>query len=393
MNYPNIQSHLITCPPEAEEITFTKAEGITFTDEIGKQFLNLNDISCALGYGHPRFTRTLSELVQTRMLGHMGAFSPEKETLIANFMDITDHQFDKIFFAASGGEVVDWAIKAARRCTGRDGIISFRNALHGRSFAGAWVSGTPARKVGFGSGLEHVSFWDYPEDGRSFEPEADACNDIAAVIIEPFQALGGMVSPSKEYWQWLRRYTTEHGIVLILDEIQTGFGKTGTFFAYEQAGIVPDILLAGKGMSNGFGLGAMLMNKTVGDSIRWNEMSGGSADNDLMCSIVNLVFEIYRDEQIPEHAARMGQRMREGMCELFQSCAIPVKFHGTGLFFSAELPEGMAAKLAGDAKRQGILFGRSGQKLMVRAPLVITEAEVDHVCAVLRGILAQDGMV
>lgn len=376
MEYEHIATHLITCSPEAEKITFTKAFGTRFVDENEKEYINLNDISCVLGYGHPTFTREMSHLVQTKMMGHPGMFSPDKEQLIRRFMEVTHGDFDKIFFAGSGGEVVDWSLKAARRCTGRDGIISFTNALHGRSFAGAFISGTPIRKEGFGSGLQNITFWEYPEDGRPFEPACADCRDIAAVIIEPYQALGGMVTPSREYWQWLRKWTREQGILLIFDEIQTGFGKTGSFFAYEECGIVPDMLLAGKGMSNGFGLGALLMSKEVGRSIQPREMSGGSADNDLMCSIVNLVFDILRDEDLLSHVRQTGRLLQGSLQNVFETAQVPFALRGEGLFLSVELPRQLAEKLVPAARARGVMLGRSGNRLLVRPPLVITAEDV-----------------
>lgn len=389
MEYANIKNHLITYSEQADQAVYVRAEGARFTEESGKTYINMNDISCVLGYGHPNFTDRLAQLAQTNMLGHFGVLSSEKERLIQNFMDVTGGDFDKIFFAASGGEVVDWSIKAARRCTGRDGIISFHNALHGRSFAGAWISGTPARKAGFGTGLQNVTFWEYPGDGRAFEPEADDCADVAAIIIEPYQALGGMASPTKEYWQWLRRFTEERGILLIFDEIRTGFGKTGDFFAYANSGIVPDILLAGKGMSNGFGLGAMLMSRKVGQSILPWEMSGGSADNDLMCGIVNTVFDIFEEEKILQHVQEMGNLLRKNMQKILADCGIEGHFRGQGLFCSLELPEGMAASAVTGAKARGVALGRSGNKLLFRPPLVITEAEIEQVCSTLQEILEE----
>lgn len=387
MEYTNIKNHLITYSDTADQAVYVHAEGARFTDEAGKTSLCLNDISCVLGYNHPEFTRRLTGLVPTHMLGHPGTLSPEKETLIRNFMEVTGGNFDKIFFAGSGGEVVDWSVKAARRYTGRDGIVCFRNALHGRSFAGAWMSETPIRKEGFGSGLENVHFWPCPEDGRTEEPTADEYSDIAAVIIEPYQAVGGMSSPSKEYWQWLRTYTRDRGIVLILDEIQTGFGKTGSFFAYEQLGIIPDILLSGKGMSNGFGLGAMLMSREVGASIRPQEMSGGSADNDLMCGIVNAVFDIFRQEQISDHAARLGAFVRQTLTEITTELGIPAALYGQGLFLALELPEGMARQAALEAKKQGVVFGCTKNRLMLRPPLIITEEDARFACGILEDIL------
>lgn len=379
MNYPNIREHLMTYSGGAEPV-FTRAEGSSFYDEAGNGYLCLNDISCILGCGHPKFSAAVARAAMTKSLVWPGSFSPEKEQLIANFMEVTHGDFDKILFSSSGGEAVDWAVKVARRHTGRDGIISFRKALHGRSFAGAWLSDTPGRKDGFGSGLEHTYFWDSPGDGRPMEPKAEDFTDIAGILLEPYQAIGGMASPSPEYWQWLRQFTRERGIVLILDEIQTGFGKTGSFFAYEQAGIVPDILLAGKGMSNGFGMGAILMTKEVSGSVLPQQMGGGSADNPFLCSVVNTVFDVIREENLLSHVTGMGNLLRRELDGLGT-------FRGRGLFCSLELPAGQAEKAAKEARARGIILGRSGDKLMFRPPLVITEEELLRVCGVLNAIL------
>lgn len=385
-NFPNIRNHYATYMASSADRECVSAKGASVTDDSGNTYLSLNDISCVLGYQHPRFTREVSQLMQTKLLGHFGQCSGEKEKLIANFMEVTHGDFDKLLVTSCGGEAVDWAIKTARRATGRDGIISFRNALHGRSFAGTWLSDIPTRKDGFGTGLENVSFWDYPDDGRPSEPTAGQYEDIAAVLIEPYQALG-MSCPSSEYWQWLRRFTKERGILLIFDEIQTGFGKTGTFFAYEQLGIVPDILLAGKGMSNGFGLGALLLSQEAARKLNPWELAGGSADNELMCSIVNLVFDIFREEGILEHVQQMHMHLTRELVAIRNALNLPGRICGKGLFLSMELPEGMAEQVVAEAKNQGILLGRSRTRILFRPPLVLTASEIARTTTTLRGIL------
>lgn len=385
--FQGIRQHLATYIDSGEQPVFTNAYGAHFIDENGQDHLCLNDISCILGYRHPRFTAGTAELMQTQLLCHASMFSEPKETLIRNFMEATHGDFDKLLITGSGGEAVDWALKIARRFTGRDRLVSFRSALHGRSFAGTCISDTPNRKEGFGSGLHNVCFWDYPADGRTCEPAAGNGEDIAAIIIEPYQALSGMDTPSAAYWQWLRSYTKEHGIVLIFDEIQTGFGKTGTFFAYEESGIVPDILLAGKGMSNGFGLGALLMTREVAACVKASQLSGGSADNNLMCSIVNLVFDIIRDEALLAHTKRTGDLFAKELLSLFASKGIPGIIHGKGLFFSLELPEGMADTICRTAKANRILLGKAGNRIVLRTPLVLTETDVMVCCDFLRSII------
>lgn len=369
--FENIREHLVTCSSENSYVLYKDARASSFFDEDGKEFLCLNEISLGLGYGHLQFTERVAQLVKEKMIGHLSPLSYEKEKLIKRFMEYTHGDFDKFFMASSGGEVVDWAIKIARRVTGKDRIISFRNALHGRSFAGAFISDTPLRKEGFGSGLDNVTFWDYPADGRKFEKEAQNFDDIAGIILEPYQALGGMASPAVEYYRWLREYADRNNIVIIFDEIQTGFGKTGSMFAYEDSGIVPDILLLGKAMSNGFGLGALLMNKRCGEKIKPYEMSGGSADNDLMCGIVNTVFDIYEEEKILEHVQCMGELLKRRLSPYG-------RLRGKGLFISLETE--MAEKIIKHARENGVILGGSKNRVMLRAPLVISEEEINRVC-------------
>lgn len=385
MNYKELnEKHLLTCRPSEDNVEFVKAYGCTYEDPDGRKFLNLNEISCVLGYGHPKFNERVSQAVLSQMIAHGGNVSKKKGELIWNFLEVTRGELPKMFFAASGGEVVDWSIKLARRVTGKDGIISFHKALHGRSFAGAYISGTPTRKEGFGSGLSNVYFWDYPADGEALEKAAGQYEDIAAIIIEPHQAIGGMVSPSKEYWKWLREYTRANNILLIVDEIQTGFGKTGSFFAYEKTGIIPDILLAGKGLSNGFGMGALLTTEEVAGHIKFFEMSGGSADNDLMCTIANTVFDIMREEKLLEHVQNMGKILRMELASIASAEGRNWRVDGDGLFMSIEVPQELAEKAVISAKIEGVLFGRAGNRIMIRPALVLTEEELRYALSVLK---------
>lgn len=373
----NTKNHLVTCTNNSKVSTVKESFGCSFIDDEDNKYLNVNDISCVLGYMHGDFTKGLGEIALSKTLGHLSSFSFEKEKLISRLIDLTNNNFEKIFFAGSGGEVVDWSIKLARRATGKDTIISFNNSLHGRSFAGAFLSGVPLRKEGFGTGLSNVYFWDFPKGDKEFEENADDYKDVAGIIIEPLQALGGMIIPNQRYLKWLRKYCDNHNIILIFDEIQTGFGKTGSMFYYEQLGIVPDILLMGKGMSNGFGMGALLMNKKVSDKVKPQEMSGGSADNEFMCSVVNLVLDIFEKENILENVKARGKQLKEGLQKLIDKKIIVGEINGEGLFMSLEVAN--ADKLVLRAKEKGVILGKKENRILFRPPLIIKEEEINQV--------------
>lgn len=380
-SYPNIKKHLITCGDQ-KELTIKEAFGSNYIDDEGNKFLNVNDISCVLGYYHPDFNKRVADAALHKSLGHLSNYSKEKERLIERLMIKTNNNFNKIFFAGSGGEVVDWSIKLSRRATGKDGIISFNDALHGRSFAGAYISGTPLRKEGFGSGLNNIYFWDFPKGDKEIEENASNYKDIAGIIIEPLQALGGMIIPNKNYLKWLRKYCDDNNIILIFDEIQTGFGKTGTLFYYEQLGIVPDILLLGKGMSNGFGLGALLMNEKVSGKVKYQEMSGGSADNEFMCSVVNSVLDIFEEEKILENVKDRSKQLKEGLKDLIDKGVIDGELNGEGLFMSLKSKD--TDKIYTKAKENGVILGKKEDRILFRPPLVITSEDINKIINVLK---------
>lgn len=377
MKYPYTNRHLSTILETSNELEIKRAWGCRYLDDSNREYLNLNDISCVLGYRYPKFVSRVSNNILNYNLGHISNYSNEKEKLIIRLFELTNNNFDKIFFAGSGGEIVDYSIKLARRTTKKDTIVSFNNSLHGRSFAGAYLSGVPTRKEGFGTGLSNVIFWDFPKKDEEFKYSNVDAKDIAGIIIEPLQALGGMVVPTKKYWKELREYCDLNNIVLIFDEIQTGFGKTGTLFFYEKTGIIPDILLMGKGMSNGFGMGGLLMNKKVADSIKPVEMSGGSADNEFMCSVVNAVLDIFEEDKVLENVNKSGSILKEGIDKLINENKIDGELNGDGLFLSLKTKD--ADIILNKLKDRGIILGKKDDNILFRPPLIISEEEVNKV--------------
>ena len=384
-----------------------KAEGALWEDEDGNCFISLNEISMALGYGNSRFQEKVAGALLEGKLAHVCPLQQEKALLIERLLSYGKDAFEKVFFSSSGGEAVDWAVKAARRYRGKENIVTFWHGLHGRSFAGAALSGVPARKTGFGSLPSGFHCLPYPDCAACpFGQKEESCQlecitfienylyygtsgDLAGIIMEPVQPLGGMACPGQKAWNGLRRLADEKEALLILDEIQTGFGRTGTMFHFEQTGILPDILLLGKGLSNGFGMGAMLLNHAAAKNMRPEEMSGGAADTPFHCTVVNTVLDILEEDNLLAHVRKMGALFCSGLEEIAHKSGQIARLRGKGLAIGIELTNIDPKQAADRLYQKGLDIGTWEKGLLIRPPLVITQQQVESSLQSIRLVLEE----
>ena len=243
------------------DIAFVRGEGSYLFAEDGKRYLDLGaGIAVnAFGYGHPRLVAALTE--QAGKLWHISNLYrvPGQESLSRKLVDATFA--DTVFFTNSGAEAIELAIKMARRHHFANGhperfrIVTFEGAFHGRTIGALAATGNQKYLEGFGpplEGFDQVAFGDLAAVRKAIGPTT------AAILVEPIQGEGGVRPADPEFLRALRKLADEHGLVLIFDEIQTGLGRTGKFFAYEWLGITPDIMTVAKGIGGGFPLGAVL---------------------------------------------------------------------------------------------------------------------------------------
>ena len=278
MNNTNIieQYDLLASVRSQPSFAVADAKGAGFIDETGKEYVNLNEINRQLGYGNLHFTKTVKDCLESAAPEKTSQY---KNSLYHHIVETTNNDFQKILLTSSGSEAVEWAIRVARKRTGRYDIVSFWNSIHGRTYLASSVSGNPVRKTGYGPLAPGVVFAPYPYCFRCpFDETPEQCNfrcleflqrkitqessqEVAAVIVEPFQG-AGIIFPPDGYLQALRTWTAQNGIELILDEVQSGLGRLGHMYEYQRLGIVPDALLLGKGLGNGLHISAMLLKDT-----------------------------------------------------------------------------------------------------------------------------------
>ena len=375
--------HKVTSPslPRAYPFAPSRGAGSMIEDVDGNVFLDFNAgiAVCSTGHTHPQVVKAIKEQAD-RLLHYSGGdfYLPIYAEVCAELDRITDVGGPaRTFLTNSGTEAVEAAIKLARNSTGRQYLIAFVGGFHGRSYGSVSLTASKAKyHAGFGPllpGVLHAPFGASPSEyiepvlfKRLVPPE-----EVAAIVVEPIQGEGGYVVPPPGWMAELRDLCSRHGILLIVDEIQTGMGRTGRMWAYQHEGITPDVVLAGKGIASGMPLGAMIARHDV---MTWDKGAHGStyAGNPVCCAAALATIELLEGELI-ETVAHLGPRMLDELERLQSRQALIRDVRGRGLmigvdFESAEIAD--AVELA--CLRRGLLVLRAGDSaIRIAPPLVL----------------------
>jgi len=389
-------------------IAITRAEGSRVWDESGHEYLDFASGISVLntGHRHPRVVEAVRNQLDRLMhtcfqVATYDVYVELCERLCALTHDAAAPR-RKAMLLTTGAEATESAIKIARAFTRRSAVVAFDGAFHGRSYlALAMTASNAAYRQNFGplpAGIYHAP---YPDTYRgwtaahAFEAlerlfaTQIAPDQIAAVIIEPQLGEGGFVPAPIEFLQQLRRFTTEHGIVLIVDEVQTGFGRTGRMFAYQHASIQPDLVTLAKSLGGGLPLAAIVGNAEMMDAPLPGGLGGTYAGNPIACAAALAVLDIFETERIVERAATIAETMKKGLLMLQDSVSAIGDVRGLGCMLAIELvtdrqtkqPDAaMADRIVDHARRRGLLLLKAGPfKNVVRLlpPLTSTKDEID----------------
>jgi acetylornithine/N-succinyldiaminopimelate aminotransferase len=374
------------------QIAFERGEGSYLFDLDGRRYLDFaGGVAVnALGHGHPHLVAALRE--QAGRLWHCSNLYriPEAERLAER---LAARSFaDKVFFCNSGAEAMEGAIKVARKYHHAKGqpervrIITCEGAFHGRTLTTLSAAGNPKYLEGFGpasGGFDQVAFGNMNELRNAVTPET------AAVLVEPIQGEGGIRAASLDYLRALRAVCDEFGLLLILDEIQCGMGRTGKLFAYEWAGIAPDVMALAKGLGGGFPVGAVLASEAAAAGMIAGTHGSTFGGNPLAMAVGNAVLDVVLEDGFLAQVERTAELFRGRLEGLAKSYSGVVKgLRGRGLMIGLEcvVPAGdLVAKL----RAEGLLTVPAAENVVrLLPPLTISESEVDEALAILERVIA-----
>jgi 4-aminobutyrate aminotransferase len=390
-------------------------------DTGGRAYLDFaNGIAVtALGHAHPRVTEAIHAQVD-RLMGpvHAIGFAESTVRLARMLADTFPDPLDAVLFLNSGSEAIDGAIKLARRVTGRPAILSFRGAFHGRTIGATSVTSSSLNyRLGYEPLLPSVYQLPYPATYRDFDDDEAAAtrtclahlddlfattvapSQVAAILIEPVQGEGGYYPAPAAFLQALRAICDEHGILLVADEVQSGFGRSGEMWAFEHAGVVPDVVCVAKAIANGLPLSAIVASRDV--QARWGRGAHGTTygGNPVACAAGVAVLETIRDEGLVANARLRGAELTGGLRELMADHPAIGDVRGPGLMIGVEFvkdratrePDGATAEaVTARAAAAGLLLLTCGihhQVIRWIPPLDVTVPEIEEALRLFEGAL------
>ncbi|WP_129838496.1 acetylornithine transaminase [Streptomyces sp. RFCAC02] len=358
-----------------EGARFWDADGTEYTDFVGGIAVN------SLGTAHPAVVRAVSEQVAT--LGHVSnLFIAEPTVALAERLIALTGRAGRAFFCNSGTEALEAAFKIGR-LTGRTHMVATQGGFHGRTMGALALTGQPAKQRGFQplpGDVTHVPFGDVAA------LRAAVTTDTALVVLEPMQGENGVVVPPAGYLTAAREITRATGTLLVVDEVQTGIGRTGQWFACQAEGVEPDVITLAKGLAAGMPIGAVLAFGDAADLIAPGGHGTTFGGNPVSCAAALAVLDTIESEGLLQHVKRTGERLQNGIRDLGHPLVAGVR--GAGLLIGIVLSEPVAPQVQQAAQDEGFLVNAAVPgAVRLAPPLIIGDAEVDALLAALPGIL------
>jgi acetylornithine/N-succinyldiaminopimelate aminotransferase len=360
-------------------VTFASGEGVWLTDVDGRRYLDLlgGIAVVSLGHGHP--APLAAARSQLDALWHVSnLYSNEPMLQLAGLLS---DRFGgaRAFFCNSGTEAVEAALKWARKATGKPVVVALDGSFHGRTHGALAVTGQPGKREAWEPLAPAARFAQLNDAGSL---AAAVGPDTAAILIEPVQGEGGIHPASAEFLAAARALADEHGALLVFDEVQCGVGRTGSFFAWEQADVGPDAVTLAKGLANGLPIGALLVAETAPEGFEPGDHGSTFGGNPVTCAAACAVVETI-DESLLAAVRRKGELLAAGLAGLTGV----VEVRGRGLMLGAELDRS-AAPVAAACLEAGLLVGTAGETVLrLTPPLTISADELGAGLALLEEVL------
>ncbi len=367
-------------------VSFDRGEGMYLYDDKGKRYLDmLAGIAVnILGYNHPLITETICK--QAKEIIHISNLFYIKPQIELAKRLVESSVCDKAFFCNSGAEANEAAIKLVRkyfrdRGENRYEIITFKGGFHGRTLAALSATATPEYQRGFEPLVEGFRYAEF----NSIESVLENINEkTAAIMLEIIQGEGGVNPAEKDFLKEIQSICNERGILLVIDEVQTGIGRTGKLFAYQHFGLSPDIITLAKGLGGGIPIGAVLAKKEIADSFSPGTHGSTFGGNYLSTAVAKEIVDFVNRDEFLNDVYRKGEYLKEKLKSEFG-----YRVKGLGLMVGMELPGGMSVKeVVKKSLEYGLIVGMAGKNtLRFVPPLIVNEEHIDEAVDILKKVI------
>lgn len=400
-------------------LVWASAKDCVITDVDGNDYIDFTSgvLVTNTGHCHPKIVKAVQDQAAL-LLNCYDSAHPLRSQFVEKLASLMPEDLKRVLVLSSGSEAIDAALKIARVSTGKHEIIGFENAFHGRTYGSMSAGGMSGTKAGFGPfvpGMLRAPFPDYYRmDGTEEEIDArcltaletvlktQSSGVVGAVITEAYQGGAGSIVASKRFMEGLRGFCDRHGILLIFDEVQASFGRTGRMFAFENFGIVPDIVALGKGIASGLPTAAVVARRSIMDGLKRGSLSSTYGANPLSCAAGIASIEVIQDEGLAERAEELGELFKRRLGEMMDRHRLIGDVRGMGLALAVEFVKDKQTKephpefahlFVRQLLKAGLSamapIGRFGNVLRVAPPLTMSDAMANEGLDIVERVLQQ----
>jgi acetylornithine/LysW-gamma-L-lysine aminotransferase len=369
-------------------IAIVRGRGSLVWDSNGKEYVDfMSGIGVAVvGHCNEAVVEAVREQSQKLITCHGSFYNDARGGFLERLVKAAPRGLGKALLTNSGTESVEAAIKLARRYTSRKKVVSMKGGFHGKTYGSLSATWNKKYRDPFGPLLDGFGFAEYG-DAQSLAQLVDG--DTAAVIAEPVQGETGVIVPPPDYFKQVREICDQKGALLILDEIQTGLGRTGRMWASEHFGVVPDIMTVSKGLGGGLPLGAAVATDEVAGSLKGGEHTSTFAGNPLSCAAGSATLDFIRTNDLPSKAREKGEKMKDRLTKIASTHRLVKEVRGLGMMLGMQMRVDILSQLQ-SAQARGVIFAYSGRDTFRFLPaLVMEETQISRGMEILEGVIGE----
>jgi LysW-gamma-L-lysine/LysW-L-ornithine aminotransferase len=355
-------------------VVIDRGKGAKVWDAEGKEY-----IDCMAGYGvalvghcNDRVVAAIKDQIEKLMVCHMSTYNTARSIMLKKLSKVVPSGLDKIFFSNSGAEAVETALKFSRKFSGKPGVISMNGGYHGKTLGALSITSSEKYRRPFEPLLDHIKFVPYGNSSKLVDSIDDK---TGTVILEPVQGESGIIMPPSGFIQEVKEICSKHSLVLVFDEIQSGFGRTGKMWAAENWNTIPDVVCVAKGIAGGFPMGLTITKNEIIESMKIGEHSSTFAGNPLACAAASAAIDSLVLDGWIENSAETGRYFKDLLIQLKEKHKIVREVRGLGLMLALELRFDVRNILM-DGISNGILMLYSGRNIIRLLPPLLIDREL-----------------